>query len=273
MLEAELSAGTIEYEDTGGDGPVLVLLHGLVQNGSLWRHVVADLGVGAHRDPGLVIRADLQLHDVGRLVGDERGRTDCPQQLLAVEHGPGRVGRRDDLLVVRELTVDQAADEVDPVEVEQDLVATAGQDDLDRLVDCCFGVTAPEPLRAVAEALVLEIGSEPVWVDQEMRPLYHAALAHGANHLVTLIAQSLQALAAAGVETPSRVLGPLVAAALDNSLRAGDAALTGPVARGDVETVARQRDAIAANAPELLALFDALCASTRDLAQSGGADR
>ena len=97
--------------------------------------VVADLGVGADRDPRLAVGADLELDDVGRLVGDERGRPDRPQELLAVEDGPGRVAGRDDLLVVRELAVDQPADEVDPVEVEQDLVRAAGQDDLDRVVD------------------------------------------------------------------------------------------------------------------------------------------
>ena len=43
MPEVELSARTIEYEDTGGDGPVLVLLHGVAMNGSLWRNVVAEL--------------------------------------------------------------------------------------------------------------------------------------------------------------------------------------------------------------------------------------
>ena len=97
--------------------------------------MVADLGVGADRDPGLAVAADLELDDVGRLVGDEGGRADGPQELLAIEHGPGRVGLRQDLLVVRELAVDQPADEVDAVEVEQDLVAAAGQDDLDRVVD------------------------------------------------------------------------------------------------------------------------------------------
>jgi pimeloyl-ACP methyl ester carboxylesterase len=43
MKELELAAGTIEYEDTGGSDPVVVLLHGVVMNGTLWRHVVADL--------------------------------------------------------------------------------------------------------------------------------------------------------------------------------------------------------------------------------------
>lgn len=109
--------------------------------------------------------------------------------------------------------------------------------DLDRLEDCPFGVTAPEAVRPIAEALVVEMGGDPVWVDEGARTTYHAALAHGANHLVSLVAQTLDLLAAAGVEDPARLARPLLTAALDNSLREGDAALTGPVARGDVATV------------------------------------
>jgi predicted short-subunit dehydrogenase-like oxidoreductase (DUF2520 family) len=142
--------------------------------------------------------------------------------------------------------------------------------DLDRLLDCCFGVTAPEPLRPVAEALVLEMGGEPVWVEEEARPLYHAALSHGANHLVTLVAQSLQALAAAGVESPSRVLGPLVAAALDNTLRAGDAALTGPVARGDAGTVAEHLRQLQSLTPDVRPTYVALARATAERALASG---
>jgi predicted short-subunit dehydrogenase-like oxidoreductase (DUF2520 family) len=142
--------------------------------------------------------------------------------------------------------------------------------DLERLVECCFGVTAPEPLRPVAEALVLEIGAEPVWIEESARPLYHAALAHGANHLVTLVAQSLQALRAAGVETPSRVLGPLVSAALDNALRAGDAALTGPVARGDAGTVAEHLRQLQKLSPDIRPTYLALARATAERALASG---
>jgi predicted short-subunit dehydrogenase-like oxidoreductase (DUF2520 family) len=142
--------------------------------------------------------------------------------------------------------------------------------DLSRLADCCFGVTAPEPLRPVAEALVLEVGAEPVWVEEEHRPLYHAALAHGANHLVTLVAQSMQALAAAGVERPHRLLGPLVGAALDNALRSGDAALTGPVARGDVGTVAEHLRQLEAVGPDLRPTYLALARATAERALASG---
>jgi len=90
------------------------------------------------------------------------------------------------------------------------------------------------------------MGAEPVVIAEELRPLYHAALAHGANHLITLVAQALELLRAAGVEQADRVLAPLLSAALDNGLRHGDAALTGPVARGDAGTVAAHLEAIAA---------------------------
>lgn len=109
--------------------------------------------------------------------------------------------------------------------------------DLARLTGASFGVTAPDVLRPVGEALVLEMGGEPVWVQDALRPLWHAALAHGANHLVALVASAADLLRAAGAEDPSAVLGPLLGAALDGALRSGDAALTGPVSRGDAGTV------------------------------------
>ena len=69
------------------------------------------------------------------------------------------------------------------------------------------------------------------------RALYHAALAHAANHLVTILGQSQQMLASIGIEDPARYMGPLVRAAVDNALASGEGALTGPVARGDAGTV------------------------------------
>jgi predicted short-subunit dehydrogenase-like oxidoreductase (DUF2520 family) len=122
----------------------------------------------------------------------------------------------------------------------------------------------------VAEALVLEIGSEPVWVEEAARPMYHAALAHGANHLVTLIAQSMQALSAAGVATPARLLGPLVYAALDNALRSGDAALTGPVARGDAGTVAEHLRQLRTLTPDVRPTYVALARATAERALASG---
>ncbi|MEW2222212.1 DUF2520 domain-containing protein [Streptomyces sp. NPDC006990] len=142
--------------------------------------------------------------------------------------------------------------------------------DVQRLAGCAFGVTAPQELRLAAEALVIEMGGEPEWVAEEARPLYHAALAIGANHLVTLVNQSMDLLRATGVQAPDRMLGPLLGAALDNALRSGDAALTGPVARGDAGTVAAHVEELARSAPETVAGYLAMARATADRALAHG---
>ncbi len=134
--------------------------------------------------------------------------------------------------------------------------------DVDRLAGASFGVTAPAAFLPVADALVLEMEAEPVHVSEAARPLYHAALAHASNHLVTLEASSADLLRSAGVEAPERLLRPLVEAALDNVMRLGDNALTGPVMRGDAETVARHIDEIGNVSPQNADLYIALARVT-----------
>jgi predicted short-subunit dehydrogenase-like oxidoreductase (DUF2520 family) len=109
-----------------------------------------------------------------------------------------------------------------------------------------FGLTAAPSERPLAEELVTALGGTAMWVAEADRALYHAALAHGANHLVTLVAQSMDLLRTAGAADPAAVLRPLLGAALDNVLAYGDAALTGPVVRGDVTTIRAHVDALAA---------------------------
>jgi predicted short-subunit dehydrogenase-like oxidoreductase (DUF2520 family) len=96
----------------------------------------------------------------------------------------------------------------------------------------------------IAQALVVEMGAEPVAIAEADRTLYHAALAHGSNHLVTVVAQASQLLREVGVEAPERMLGPLLRATLENALASGESALTGPVARGDVGTVAAHAESL-----------------------------
>src|SRR4051794_18840603 len=130
---------------------------------------------------------------------------------------------------------------------------TGADADLDRLPGIAWGVTTRD--RAFATRLVADLGGVPEWIDEDARPLYHAALAHGANHVVTLVNEAADLLRAAGVEEPRRVLEPLLSAALDNALRLGDAALTGPVSRGDAGTVDKHPDRLPAGAsPAHLAL-------------------
>src|SRR5215469_949986 len=157
-----------------------------------------------------------------------------------------------------------------PLALHPVMTFTGRPDDADRLVGISFGVTAPAILRPAAEVLVMEMGGEPVFIAEEDRGLYHAALAGAANHLVTQVVQAASLLTKAGVGQPSRMLGPLLSAALDNALRLGDAALTGPVARGDAETVASHLDALRANAPEALPAYLALARLTATMALASG---
>ncbi|WP_329135045.1 DUF2520 domain-containing protein [Streptomyces sp. NBC_01476] len=157
-----------------------------------------------------------------------------------------------------------------PLALHPAMTFTGTAVDVQRLAGCSFGVTAPGELRMAAEALVIEMGGEPEWIEESARPLYHAALAIGANHLVTLVAQSMDLLKAAGVTEPGRMLGPLLGAALDNALRSGDAALTGPVARGDAGTVSAHLAELRAHAPETVASYVAMARATADLALANG---
>jgi predicted short-subunit dehydrogenase-like oxidoreductase (DUF2520 family) len=133
-----------------------------------------------------------------------------------------------------------------------------------------FGVTAPPELRPLVQRLVADLGGTVEWVAEADRTLYHAALAHGANHLVTLVNEALDRLRDAGVVNPERVLAPLVRTALDNTLRLGDAALTGPVSRGDAGTVAGHLRRLAEVAPESVPPYRALARRTADRAIAAG---
>jgi predicted short-subunit dehydrogenase-like oxidoreductase (DUF2520 family) len=157
-----------------------------------------------------------------------------------------------------------------PLALHPVMTFTGRADDVAKMTGISFGVTAPEQLRPVAEALVVEMGGEPVFIAEDKRGLYHAGLASAANHLVTLVASSADLLREAGVPDPARMLGPLLSAALENVLALGDQALTGPVARGDAETVAAHVDVIAAAAPEALGAYLALARLTADRALAAG---
>jgi predicted short-subunit dehydrogenase-like oxidoreductase (DUF2520 family) len=158
-----------------------------------------------------------------------------------------------------------------PLALHPAMTFTGQAEDADRLASgISFGVTAPDDLRQVAADLVTELGGTPEWVPDERRALYHAALAHGANHLVTLVNEALDRLRDAGVVHPERVLRPLLHAALDNTLTMGDAALTGPVSRGDAGTVAKHLDTLHATAPDSVPTYLALARRTADRAIAAG---
>jgi predicted short-subunit dehydrogenase-like oxidoreductase (DUF2520 family) len=148
---------------------------------------------------------------------------------------------------------------------------TGTQLDLDRLSGCAFGVTAESPAAvALATDLVETLGGRLVWVPEDRRTLYHAGLAHGANHLVTLVTQAMDLLRESGASDPAATLRPLLSAALDNALTMGDAALTGPIVRGDVETVRAHVHEILRTAPASLPSYVALARASANTAVLDG---
>lgn len=120
----------------------------------------------------------------------------------------------------------------------------------------------------LARRLATGLGMRPVQVDDDARATYHASASVASNFVLTLTDLAERLGAAAGLQRSHLV--PIVRATVDNWAASGSApVLTGPIARGDHETVTRQRAAVAAHDPEDLALFDALVGATQRLA--GGA--
>ena len=133
---------------------------------------------------------------------------------------------------------------------------------------CAVAGSSPAALDAARE-LAAAIGMVAFEIADGRRPAYHAAASIASNYLITLEAAAETMAAAAGLEPADarRLLGPLVESTVANWLELGPRrALTGPVARGDEATVAAQRSAVAAAAPELVPLFDVLAERTRALA-------
>jgi predicted short-subunit dehydrogenase-like oxidoreductase (DUF2520 family) len=180
-----------------------------------------------------------------------------------VAHTSGRHG----------LAVLRAAVEVGarPLALHPAMTFTGTPLDLGRLPGCAFGVTTDAPdTAALAQALVDALEGRLVAVPEEKRSLYHAGLAHGANHLVTLVTQAMDLLRESGADDPAATLRPLLTAALDNALTMGDAALTGPIVRGDVETVRAHLAVMARTRPSALPSYVALARATANTAVLDG---
>jgi predicted short-subunit dehydrogenase-like oxidoreductase (DUF2520 family) len=142
--------------------------------------------------------------------------------------------------------------------------------DVERMHGAMFGVTALASILPIAQALVLEIGGEPTVIAEGDRIAYHAALAWSANFLNVLVAEGMDQLRAIGVADPAKALAPLLGAVLDNVLRSGDQALTGPIARGDAQTVAQHLRVLNERSPEIRNAYDVLARLTVRRASNAG---
>jgi predicted short-subunit dehydrogenase-like oxidoreductase (DUF2520 family) len=139
--------------------------------------------------------------------------------------------------------------------------------DVERVPGITFTATAPDRARGLVEDLVKSLGAGVQWVAEEHRAAYHAGVVHGSNYLVALVEQASEVLRDAGIDDPVATLRPLMTALLDNALRDGPAALTGPISRGDVETV---RAHLAVLPPDVRQTYVALALATADIAVRAG---
>jgi predicted short-subunit dehydrogenase-like oxidoreductase (DUF2520 family) len=142
--------------------------------------------------------------------------------------------------------------------------------DLGRIAGTVFGMTSDGQARAIGERLVEDLGGTVTVIPENRRTLYHAALVHGANHLVTLVSQAAALLRQAGSTDPAATLRPLLTAALENSLAYGEAALTGPVARGDRSTISAHLDGLVDVPGPTLDAYLAMARATVELAVADG---
>jgi predicted short-subunit dehydrogenase-like oxidoreductase (DUF2520 family) len=120
------------------------------------------------------------------------------------------------------------------------------------------GVPAAVAGHEVARELAERLGMVPFSVAEEDRAAYHAAAAMASNFLVILESAAERVAGTAGVERATLV--PLVRATVENWAAHGRAALTGPIARGDTETLDRHRAALRERAPDLIPMYEALAA-------------
>ena len=112
-----------------------------------------------------------------------------------------------------------------------------------------------EEARALGFELAELLGLRPFELADDKRPLYHAGAAVASNYLVTLHRVASELFAAAGA--PPEALGPLMRRTIENGFE-----LTGPIERGDWETVEAHREAIRGVRPDLEPLYDVLAEAT-----------
>ncbi len=129
---------------------------------------------------------------------------------------------------------------------------------------CAVAASNPRALET-ARTLAGQLGMHPFEVPEAGRAAYHAAASMASNFLIALEESAAQLMEAAGVEDAREILAPLVLRTAANWADSGGAALTGPIARGDEDTVARHLEALAEKAPELRPLYEALADRTRAL--------
>lgn len=124
-----------------------------------------------------------------------------------------------------------------------------------------------------ARQIASELGATCYTIKTDAKMLYHASAVVASNYLVTLLGLAFKLIGVAGIAAPDayKVLKPLISGTLSNIEKVGiPDALTGPISRGDVETIEQHLDAIESKIPELLSLYRTLGLHTIDIAKAAG---
>jgi predicted short-subunit dehydrogenase-like oxidoreductase (DUF2520 family) len=145
-------------------------------------------------------------------------------------------------------------------------------DGIDRLPGSAVAVTAKtEAGFARGEELARTIGATPFRLDEDAKPLYHAAAVFCSNYLVVVEGLAEELFRLAGLEEPLPFMAPLARTAFEAAMERGPAAaLTGPAVRGDAGTVIRSLSALAYRAPEAARAYAVLAREAARLAVKGG---
>jgi predicted short-subunit dehydrogenase-like oxidoreductase (DUF2520 family) len=105
-----------------------------------------------------------------------------------------------------------------PIALHPAIAFTGTSMDLVRLREAYCAVTAPRPVQPIGQALAVELGAEPVLIDEADRAAYGEAIATATEFSASIVGQAVELLSGIGVESPGAVLSPLVRAAVDNAL-------------------------------------------------------
>jgi predicted short-subunit dehydrogenase-like oxidoreductase (DUF2520 family) len=149
------------------------------------------------------------------------------------------------------------------------MTVPTGTTDPEHLLGAAWAVTASASAGRWAHEWVRDLGGDPHDVPEDRRPLYHAALTMGSNAVAAAVATARQVLLAAKVDDPGSFLLPLARASVEATAGTGAAALTGPVVRGDLDTLAGHLAALDRDVPELAARYRLFARATLATARPG----
>lgn len=143
---------------------------------------------------------------------------------------------------------------------------------IERLPGSAWGLTcSPGVDEWASKVIEHDLGGVPIAVEEVDRPLWHAAAVTTSNGVAALLATGEAMLVSIGIEHPERVLGPLAAGTVANArARGGAATLTGPVVRGEVNTIARHLDRLRDHAPQLCQSYVLVARSVLAAARRAG---